>query len=287
MAETDPDANHGHCEAILKAADRPAWLATLFAPADKRPILHALGAFAVEIAAVRGKVREPLAGELRLQWWTDAIEGEARGDVRGHPVAAALIDAVRAAHLPRAALTGMVEARRTDLYDDPLGTLDDYAARADALEGAQIALAAQALSGRRDPDVEAAARHAGRVVAVGDTLRALSSPATPLHMTVPLELLRAEGIGAAEVLVRRPTPPVQAALARLIAYGQAELASLRSLRGSLDPDAAPAFLAANLATPKLKRALRRGSDPFATDLAPPLWRQQWTLWRASRRNGVV
>ena len=236
---------------------------------------------------MRGKVREPLAGELRLQWWTDAIEGEARGDVRGHPVAAALIDAIRRAPLPRAVLTALLEARRIDLYDDPLGSLADYAARAEAIEGARIALGAQALMGRRDPAVEEAARHAGRAVAVTDTLRAFTSPATPLHMTVPLDLLRAENIGAAEVLVRRDSPAIRAALASLAAYAQGELAALRALRRSIDPAAAPAFLDANLAIPVLKRAIRHDTDPFTTPLAPPLWRQQWLLWRASRKNGVL
>ena len=286
-AETDQDANYAHCEDVLKAGDRPAWLAALFAPADKRPYLHALGAFGLEIAGVRGKVREPLAGELRLQWWIDAIEGEARGDVRGHPVAAALIDTVRGAHLPRATLTEMIEARRTDLYDDPLESLADYAARADRIEGAAIALAAQALSGRRSSAVEAAARHAGRAIAVTETLRALASPATPMHMTVPLDLLRAQNIGAAEVLVRRSTPSIRAALVELVAYGESEFAALRAARRDIDPEAAPAFLTANLAPPVLKRAVRHGLDPFTTPVALPPWRQQWILWRASRRNGVL
>lgn len=259
----------------------------MFAPAEKRPFLHVLGAFALEIAAVRGKVREPLAGELRLQWWTDAIEGEARGDVRGHPIAAALIDAIRRAHLPRTALTTMINARRQDLYDDPLVSFVDYAARADAIEGARIGLSAQALSGRRDEAVEAAARHAGRAVAVADTLRAFADPATPMHMTMPLELLRQHAIGAAEVLVRRDTPQIRGALAGLIAYGEAEWAALRAMRRSIDAEATPAFLTANLAPPKFRRAGRRHADPFATPLAPPPWRQQWILWRASRRNGVL
>lgn len=236
---------------------------------------------------MRGKVREPLAGELRLQWWTDAIEGEARGDVRGHPVAAALIDAIRRAHLPRGVLTDMLEARRADLYDDPIETLADYAARADRTEGARVALAAQVLLERRDPAVEAAARHAGRAVASTETLRALASPATPLHMTVPLELLRRHGIGAAEVVVRRATPAVQAALGDLVAYGRSEVEKLRERRTAIDGQAAPAFLTANLVTPELKRAGRPGFDPFATPIALPPWRQQWLLWRAARRNGVL
>ncbi|MCW6506698.1 phytoene/squalene synthase family protein [Lichenifustis flavocetrariae] len=272
---------------MVKTSDRSAWLAALFAPPDKRHFLYAIEAFAIEIAGVRAKVREPLAGELRLQWWTDAIEGEARGDVRGHPVAAALIETIRRAHLPRATLTGMIDARRTDLYDDPLASLDEYAARADQIHGARISLEALALQGTRDPTTEAAARHAGRAMAVVETLRAFTSGGTPLHMTVPLDLLRQHGIGAAEVLVRRTSAPIRAAIAALVDFAWQEWAALRDTRRTLDPRAAPAFLTANLAVPELKRTRQRAYDPFTTQVGLAPWRQQWILWRAARRNGIL
>lgn len=287
LLPSSQDENYAYCDMRLKAGDHAAWLAALFAPAAKRPYLHALGAFAVDLAEVRGKVREPLAGELRLQWWTDAIEGEARGDVRGHPVASALIDTIRATHLSRAALTDLVEARREDLYDDPIASLDNYAKRADRIDGALIGLKAQVLLGRRDPVVETAARHAGRVLAVADTLRALTDAALPLHMTVPLDLLRAERIGAAELLVRRTSPAILAALAALRRFALDNIAALQALRGSLDPGAAPALLTANVATRMLQATQRRSYDPFGTQIELSPWRRQWILWRAAGKNGVL
>lgn len=206
--------------------------------------------------------------------------------MRGHPVAAALIDTIRRAHLPRGALTDMVEARRADLYDEPIESLADYAARADRIEGARITLAAQALAGGRDPGVGDMARHAGRALAAVETLRALASPATPLHVTMPLDILRRHGIGSAELLVRRLTPAIAAAVADLAAYGLAEVAALRRGRAGLDPAAAAAFLPSNLAAPVLARAARPGFDPFTQAATLPPWREQWALWRAARRGGV-
>ena len=69
-----PDA-FAHCEALVRAADRERFLTALFAPADRRNALFALYAFNIEIARVREAVREPLAGEIRLQWWSDALRG--------------------------------------------------------------------------------------------------------------------------------------------------------------------------------------------------------------------
>ncbi len=57
-------------------ADRDRFLASLFAPAEHRGALHALYAFNVEIARVREVAREPLPGEIRLQWWSEVVDGE-------------------------------------------------------------------------------------------------------------------------------------------------------------------------------------------------------------------
>ena len=68
-----------HCEALVRAADRDRFLATLFAPRERRAALFALYAFNVEISRVREVVRYPVAGEIRLQWWSDVLAGDGRG----------------------------------------------------------------------------------------------------------------------------------------------------------------------------------------------------------------
>src|SRR5690348_16348981 len=75
-----------YCEALVRGADKDRFLASLFAPTEHRAALHALYAFNLEIARVRENVHEPLAGEIRMQWWTDAIAGRAAGEVSANPV---------------------------------------------------------------------------------------------------------------------------------------------------------------------------------------------------------
>jgi len=73
-----PDA-FAYCENLLRAGDKDRWLASLFAPADRRPHLHALYAFNLEIARVRELAREAMAGEIRLQWWREVLAGTRPG----------------------------------------------------------------------------------------------------------------------------------------------------------------------------------------------------------------
>ena len=63
----------------------------------ERRALLALYAFNVEIVRVRDQVSQPLPGEIRLQWWSDMLAGQAHGGVEGNPVAAELLRAIRIA----------------------------------------------------------------------------------------------------------------------------------------------------------------------------------------------
>ena len=110
----------------MREGDPDRYLAALFAPADKRPHLFALYAFNHEIARVRDSVREALLGEIRLQWWRDALQGEARGDVRGESGRRRARSTPSCASACRARrLVDLIDARVFDLYDDPMPTLDD------------------------------------------------------------------------------------------------------------------------------------------------------------------
>ena len=124
-ASPGPALASTHCETLVREGDPDRYFAALFAPADKRPHLFALYAFNHEIARVRETVSEALPGEIRLQWWRDTLQGEARGDVRANPIAAALDDAIVQFRLPRQALVDLIDARIFDLYDDPMPTLND------------------------------------------------------------------------------------------------------------------------------------------------------------------
>ncbi len=116
-------ASVDHVAGLLRAADKDRFLADLFVPPDKRPSVMAIHAFSAEIARVREVVSEPMPGEIRLQWWRDAIEGRGHGDVAQHPVGGLLLETLDLHALPRQPLVQLIEARSFDLYDDPMGSV--------------------------------------------------------------------------------------------------------------------------------------------------------------------
>ena len=72
-----------HCEELVRTGDKNRFLATLFAPQKYRRALYALYAFNLEVARTRELAREPIPGEIRLQWWRDVLGGAGRTSATG------------------------------------------------------------------------------------------------------------------------------------------------------------------------------------------------------------
>ncbi len=277
-----PEA-YAHCESLVRTADKDGYLAALFAPAETRPHLHALYAFANEIARVRAMVREPLAGEIRLQWWRDVLNDEARGEVSANPVAAALIDTVVRCDLPRDRLIAFIDAHAFDLYDDAMASLADLDAYAENTSGAVLALAARILGGKGGADAaEAAVAPAGIAAGVAARLRSFPRDLALRQMFVPLDVLSQHGVARSEAEARRNTPGLRAALAALRGHARAAFARFADAASAIPEPCAPAFLPATLTPQLLARLDAAAADPFV-EVNVPLWRRQWALWRAARR----
>src|SRR5262245_30104242 len=271
-----------HCEGLLRAADKDRFLTTLFAPAEHRDALFALYAFNVEIARVREVVREPVAGEIRLQWWHDVLGGGGRGEVAAHPVAAALLASIARYRLPPERLKALIEARRFDLYDEPMATLADLEAYADGASASLIALAAQILAAGGEPDIRALSHHAGLAHALAGLLAAFPVHAARGQRYIPLEILALHGADRQGVKGPPATPQLHAALAELRARTRRHLGAAQELLATAAPAVMPALLPVALAGPTLARMERRGYDPFVPVAIAP-WRRQWHIWRAGRR----
>lgn len=283
------DDHFAHCAELVRNADKDRFLATLFAPAEHRPALLALYAFNVEIARVREVVRQPLAGEIRLQWWSDLLAGEARGEANANPVAAALIETKARYRLRDAPLQDLIAARRFDLYDEPMPTLAELESYGYGTAATLIAVAARILAPAAD--VEALALHAGLAYAIANLLKAFPLHAARGQLYVPLELLQRHGIGAAEALGAkalggRATPELRATLADLRAEARRQLDAAGAAFAAAPAELAPALLPVSLVRPLLDRMERPDYDPF-TPVEIPQWRRQWRLWRAARRPGRI
>jgi phytoene synthase len=262
---------YAHCEAEARAGARDRWLGALFAPPQRRPHLHALIAFELEMARLRESVRDPRAGEIRLVWWREALTGQRPDEARGNPVAAAVVGTLETFRPPPHLIANAVAGRQFDLYDDPFPTMVDLEAYLGETRSGLIQIAALALGDGRDQGSAEASGLAGVAAGLVELLR--GGP-RPLNFA-PAELLSRHGLTAEALREGRASPGREAARAELIAFARRRLAEAEAARAKLPRALAPAYAA--LATaPLWLQAIERRTAPAA-------WRRQWALWRWMRR----
>lgn len=271
----------GYCAELVRTADRDRYVAALFAPAEHRDALYALYAFNSEVARVREVAREPLPGEIRLQWWSDVLRGERSGEALANPIAAALLASIAQYRLSPDKLIDLVEARRFDLYDEPMATLAELETYASKTSSALFALGAQILSGTQ---ADAAAEPAGQAHALAALLRALPLHAARRQLYLPLELLDRHVLQPADIYAGRTSSGLNAAAAELREFARRPLAAVRERLPALPREALPAFLPLAPVGAALGR-LERLDALAPAELSP--WRRQWLIWRAARNPARI
>lgn len=231
--------------AAVRRADPDRYFASLFAPAPRRPYLHALYAFNHEVARVAESVREPMLGAIRLEWWRETAEGAAKGDPRPHDVAHGL-----------AALLAETATRLTDLeaiiaardFDSSNAHFPDFAALEtyiDATGGAVMRLAAGLLGGDARVTQEAAS-----AFGLTGLLRSLPFHNRRHKLYLPVALLAEEGITPDEFFVLARDPRIEQVVRKARAQAWDHFLAARQRR----PQAAlPAVLPAALVPVYLKR----------------------------------
>jgi len=273
------DASFEHCAALVREVDRDRYLATLFAPAEHRDALYALYAFNIEISRVRDLAREPIPGEIRLQWWREALSGERGGEAAGHPVASALRAALARYELAPERLIGSIDAHAFDLYDEPMATVTDLEIYGIKTQSALFAMAGEILGGGKADELLAV--DAGIAQAVVAVLQGLAKHAARRQLYLPLDLVNRHGADQNELFAGEAGAALQAVLGDLRALARRHLAAAQSRLDAARSDGLPALLPAALLGPTLARMERRDYAPLRFQPIAP-WRRQWLLWRAAR-----
>jgi 15-cis-phytoene synthase len=269
-----------YCAELVRAADRDRYLAALFAPGESRGALHALYAFNVEVRRVREVAREPLPGEIRLQWWTDVLSGERCEEANANPVAAALLATIDKHRLATGTLLDLIEAHRFDLYDDPMASVAELETYAKQTSSVLFALSAQILDG----EAAAAAEPAGIAETVTRLLHAFPLHAARGQLYVPSEILDRHKVAPHQIFAGQSSPGLNAAFGELRDLARHHLDAARGQILALPRAALPAFLPLASLRASLDRLER--SDAFApAELSA--WRRQWLIWRASRNPARI
>lgn len=265
----------------LRKLSRTRYYATLVLPRRYRGSVQALYAYAAELAAVRQRVSEPGAGEVRLKWWSDALSGTEHGDVRANPVADALLDVVERLGLPERGLIRMAEARRFDLSGEPMPNLTQFEGYAGETVSTLYQYAALIANGGKDPGTADAAGHLGVGEALVDALFELPRDLSHGRIRVPLSVFSATGASADDLLTGNTTPGVLAATAQLREVARGHLRKAQVALPKVARPLRPVFAPIAVADLLLSRLEQHADEPLKP--VPPLadLRKLWAIFARS------
>jgi 15-cis-phytoene synthase len=261
-----------HTSTVIDAAragEPDRYLAALLSPPGQREALLTLAAFSAELSAIPLRVREPAVGEIRLQWWRDAL---AMPPVlrTGSPIADAVRQAALRHELPGELLEAMVDGRASLLPMVAALGSEDMRDHLWKTEGALFALGARVTGVPMSAEAQAACAACGH--AYGLVRLLLRLPQMLAHGRIPLATaqLEAAGLTAEDLL----SGVADARSEALVAYCSAEirrsLSEARQFTAALPRPNRVAFLPLALVEPYL-RALQRSGHALLrqeTSVAP-------------------
>ncbi|MGB0507806.1 MAG: phytoene/squalene synthase family protein [Pikeienuella sp.] len=241
---------------LAQQGDPDRFKAAICASESARERMFAVIALNVEIAKIPVTVSEPLLGEIRLQWWIDAVEDLCDGKaVRDQEIVAALSGDVRDKDL----LLALINARRFDIHDLPMQSdqaLDDYLTDT----GGAIA---QLMASRNEVVAKVGwAEAAGRLIEALPALYHHGISAIPVEGKLDLNAI-AEG----------KTPDnLRAAVSQLAGRGLSKLANARAERKKAQGDALAACMSAHIYEPTLRAAAAPDFNIFTSPVRPSPFR---------------
>jgi len=274
------EAALSYCGQEVRKYDKDRFLTALFAPADRREALFALYAFNLEIAKTREVVTEPVLGQIRLQWWNDAIGEAYDGAPRRHEVLLPLAGAIREFCLTRGHFEKLIDAREADLTDEPPADTTCLISYAE-VTGVPLVLLALEILGVSDPAAAKAARHVGIAWALTGLLRAIPFHARAHRLYMPKDALARHDVAEGRLFDQKPPEGLKAVVGEVADLARGHLREARALRRDVPRAANPALLIASIADTYLGVIAKSGNDVFAPKvMMPNPFRQVWLGLRA-------
>ena len=266
-------ASFRHAAEALRTGDRDRYLSTLVLTGEQRDAVTALYAFNADVASVRERVSNPAPGEIRLQWWSDALEGDAHGEVRQNPVADALLETIARYNLPAGTLLRLIGARRFDLYDDPMPDIETFEGYAGETVSTLYQLAAMILNEGKPVETGDAAGHLGVAHALIGHLRAFGAVSGQGRIMLPWSVFAANGVAEGEIFGRTDSEGLHEAVGQFSEMAADHLAKAERAIAVLPPALKPVFATVALLRPQLAHLNRRRGSVFEPPPDEPDWRK--------------
>ncbi|KAI0248584.1 isoprenoid synthase domain-containing protein [Lactifluus subvellereus] len=278
------DENHTYCKDFVQKHDYEAYLVSQLYPAGKRKGYFAIKAFYDELAIVQDNVSNSIIGEMRMQFWRDAVRALADGRPPHHPIVLALHDIWQSANLPPYHMRRIVDARTEELKGLSHLTIDSLTAHAESTASTHYYLLLSLL-GLSSETLSHAASHLGIAHCISTLLRALPYHTSKGRMVIPTEITARHGVVQEDVFRKGPAAKgIDDAVFELATIANDHLVTARETfrddAGKVPRVAMPVFGAGVPVASFLERLEAVNFNAFHPSLQLRSWKLPWRVWRS-------
>jgi len=260
--------------------------ALLVKPKHLRTDFLILAAFHGELARIPVLVREPMMGEIRLQWWQDAVAAtefmaaDAAPDF-GSPLANHVADLIARFPTAREEFLRAINARRAELDVDAFAHPSDFETYLDGVGSTLLRVGFEVLGADEDATATEALRAAGHAVGCAD---------------VALRLPRLAALGRLPNFSAEPrhveTPELDwshqmsQAIEALEHHALTSVKAYRTLQSSLSTQMTQAVLPLALVEPYFKALQGKRNNPLQSENPKSPLARFFRLWWAARHQRI-
>lgn len=276
-ASASLDEAIAYCADQVKRYDRDRYTICASVSREARSALCALYAFNLEVSKIREIVSEPMLGQIRLQWWREAIDGIYQGTPRDHAVVTALAAAIGRHNPPQARFDRLIDSREFDMEDRQPHTVEDLKNYVDATSGELTCLALHMLQVFDDMILDIG-RLAGAAWALNGLLYAIPFHAAQGRCYLPRALTEEHGVSVDALYAGSGDAGLCRAVSEIadLAQQYLDVAHLDWL--SMGFHARPAFAGLSVVAADLRRLKKAKYDVFSVRPTGP-FRRRWLFIR--------
>jgi len=279
-----------YCRNFVRQHDRDSYLTSQFFPKNLQGFCFAVRAFYIELAMIQDSISNVVIGEMRMQFWKDAVKNISEGRPPRHPIALALHEASKNVHIAPYHLRRIVEAREAELRSPSHLSMETLLAHAEATSSTLNYVLLSILGASSSETYSHAASHLGVTQTLTTLLRALPYHASKGHMVIPASITAKHHVNQDEVFRRGPeTAGIEDAVYEFAVVANDHLLTARSVFKNEKDDkirvpreAMPVFLGAVPSSNFLKRLEESNFNAFDPKLQiRDSLRLPWQIWSSN------
>lgn len=288
MSNLDKDL--AFCKAELRRLNPIHHFTALAVSENHRADIIAFYAFLAEIARIPRLVSDPGTGEIRLQWWMDVVNDDVKdissgcGGANIGPIGVGLKHVQKKYGLSADLLGQIIEARKFDLYHDPMPDKEAFGLYAHRTRAIPLLLSTKILADGQEHDLTGLYDNAGMAISLSNHLRRWAKVASYQQLFLPLDLFTEQNITLDQIFARQRSEKMTAILHSLMDrmddHHQKAMDHYGLLKQRGLAHLAPAFLELAL----IPLVLRKRQYDLYGEIVVPNWRAYWKIWRMGVKN---